>query len=76
MSYYSKIKQQFLDNKTYHEVKDYSKKLTKELGKEYGITNLKRMCQFYLVFQKGAPAEHQLTWSHYKNSYKKLFFFF
>ena len=48
----------------------------KELGKGYDVTNLKRMRQFYLIFQKGAPAGHQLTWSHYKNSYKKLFFFF
>ncbi len=103
MSYYNQIKQQFLDNIAYHEVKqysknkkdletyynvgkllikaqggeerakygnqlikEYSKKLTEELGKGYDITNLKRMRQFYIEFRKGAPLEHQLTWSHYK----------
>ena len=112
MNYYDIIKQQFIDNKAYHEVKnyfknkkdletyynvgkllveaqggeerakygnqlikEYSKKLTEELGKGYDVTNLKRMRQFYLIFQKGAPAGHQLTWSHYKNSYKKAIFF-
>ena len=44
----------------------------KELGNGYDVTNLKRMRQFYLIFQKGAPAGHQLTWSHYKNSYKMM----
>ncbi len=47
-------------------IKEYSERLTKELGKGYDVTNLKRMRQFYLVIQKGAPLEHQLTWSHYK----------
>lgn len=46
-------------------IKEYSEKLTKELGKGYGITNLKRMRQFYLIVEKGAPMAHQLTWSHY-----------
>ena len=45
-------------------IKKYSIKLTKELGKGYTVSELKRMRQFYL-FQKGAPLEHQLTWSHY-----------
>ena len=50
-------------------IKEYSEKLTKELGKGYNVTNLKRMRQFYLLVQKGAPLGHQLgnlTWSHYK----------
>ncbi len=47
-------------------IKEYFERLTKELGKGYGIFNLKRMRQFYLVIQKDAPFEHQLTWSHYK----------
>ena len=47
-------------------IKEYSIKLTNELGKGYSVTNLKRMRQFYLLYQKGAPLEHQLTWSHYK----------
>lgn len=47
-------------------IKEYSKKLTDELGKGYTVTSLKRMRQFYLIVQKGAPLEHQLSWSHYK----------
>ncbi len=45
-------------------IKEYSIKLTKELGKGYTTSELKRMRQFY-VFQKGATVSHQLTWSHY-----------
>ena len=45
-------------------IKEYSIKLTKELGKGYTVSELKRMRQFY-VFQKGATVSHQLTWSHY-----------
>ena len=41
-------------------IKEYSEKLTNELGKGYNVTNLKRMRQFYLMFQKGAPMAHQL----------------
>ena len=47
-------------------IKEYSIKLTNELGKGYSVTNLKRMRQFYLYIEKGAPLGHQLTWSHYK----------
>ena len=46
-------------------IKEYSKRLTKEVGNGYGITNLKRMRQFYLLIKKGAPLAHQLTWSNY-----------
>src|SRR5574344_1003269 len=46
-------------------IKEYSSKLTNELGKGYGISSLKRMRQFYIIIQKGAPLVHQLTWSHY-----------
>ena len=103
MNFYNQIKQQFLDNKAYHKVKDYSKnkkdletyynvgkllieaqggeerakygnslikeysrKLTKELGKGYSVTQLKFMRQFYLVFQKG-PRPANLSWSHYQS---------
>ena len=41
-------------------IKEYSEKLTNELGKGYNVTNLKRMRQFYLMFQKGSPLAHQL----------------
>ena len=47
-------------------IKGYSEKLTKELGKGYDVTNLKRMRQFYIMVQKGATLWHQLGWSHYK----------
>ena len=47
-------------------IKEYSKKLTNELGRGYTVTSLKRMRQFYLIIQKGAPLEHQLSWSHYQ----------
>lgn len=47
-------------------IKEYSKKLTEELGKGYTVTSLKRMRQFYLIVQKGATLSHQLTWSHYQ----------
>ena len=46
-------------------IKEYSEKLYKETGLKYSETTLKRMRQFYLLIQKGAPLEHQLTWSHY-----------
>ena len=47
-------------------IKEYSNKLTEELGKGYSTRNLKLMRKFYL-FQKGQalPAQLQLTWSHY-----------
>ncbi len=37
-----------------------------ELGKGFDTSSLKRMRQFYLLIQKGASLEHQLSWSHYK----------
>ena len=45
-------------------IKEYSKKLTKELDKGYSERNLKNMRKFYL-FQKGQALPAQLTWSHY-----------
>lgn len=47
-------------------IKEYSVKLCSELGKKYDITTLKRMRQFYLIIEKGAPLAPQLTWSHYQ----------
>ena len=46
-------------------IKEYSEKLTKELGKRYTYTNLSRMRQFYLLSKKVATVSQQLTWSHY-----------
>ena len=49
-------------------IKEFSEKLTKELGKGYTYTNLSRMRQFYLLTQKVATLSQQLykvSWSHY-----------
>ena len=45
-------------------IKEYSKRLTQELGKGYSTTSLKYMRQFYL-FQKSQSVIDQLTWTHY-----------
>ena len=47
-------------------VKKYAIILTKEFGKGYSTSDLKRMKVFFQIIQKGAPLEHLLTWSHYK----------
>ena len=46
-------------------IKKWSKELTDLYGKGYDVSNLKRMRQLYLVFEKGGTVSHQLTWSHY-----------
>ena len=47
---------------------EYSKKLTKELGKKYSERTLRRMRQFYVIFSKEnwSPMETNLSWSHYR----------
>ena len=45
-------------------VKKYASILTREFGKGYSVSNLKRMRQFYVLFEKGAALPHQLTWEH------------
>ena len=45
-------------------IKKYSARLTKELGKGYTSSSLKRYRKFYYFFKKGATVSHQLTWSH------------
>ena len=47
-------------------IKEYSKRLTNELGKGYTTTNLKYMRQFYLYIQKSQQLADQLSWSHYR----------
>ncbi len=47
-------------------IKEYSRKLTMELGKGYTSTNLKNMRQFYLLIEKGHTMCDQLSWSHYR----------
>ena len=46
-------------------IKEYSKKLTNELGKGYTYTSLVRMKQFYLISINIATVSQYLTWSHY-----------
>ena len=46
-------------------IKEYSKRLTNELGKGYGPSNLKNMRRFYTLFSKSQTLSGQLTWSHY-----------
>ena len=46
-------------------IKEYSKRLTSELGKKYDTSYLNKMRKFYGLFQKMAPLAPQLTWSHY-----------
>ena len=46
-------------------IKNYSTKLSREMGIGYNTTSLKRMRQFFLIIEKGATLSHQLTWSHY-----------
>ena len=45
-------------------IKEYSKRLIKDIGKGYGVSNLKRMRQYYLLIEKGVAMQHQLSWSH------------
>lgn len=46
-------------------IKEYSKKLTNEVGRDYSTRNLKYMRKFYLFFKKRQAMPAQLTWSHY-----------
>ena len=43
-------------------IKEYSERLTFDIGKGYGISNLKRMRQFYYIIEKGVALPHQLSW--------------
>jgi len=45
-------------------IKEFSEKLTKELGKGYSTRNLKYMRKFYLMIEKGQALPAQLSWSH------------
>lgn len=46
-------------------IKEYSIRLTKELGSGYSQRNLRNMRQFYKVFQKWQTMSAKLSWSHY-----------
>ena len=49
-------------------IKEYSIKLTKELGKKYNYRNLMHMRKFYILFkdQKVNALRSQLSWTHYR----------
>ena len=47
-------------------IKEYSEKLTRELGRGYGVSNLKDMRTFYLFIEKSHAMHGQLSWNHYK----------
>jgi len=45
-------------------IKEWSKILTSKYGKGYDYTNLSRMRQLYLTFEKVGPVAQQLTWTN------------
>ena len=47
-------------------IKEYSARLTKELGKRYSVTTLKYIRMFYLLYKKSPTLSDLLSWSHYK----------
>ncbi len=67
MTYYNVGKLLFEAGKHYGEgiIKEYSLKLTNELGKGYTFTALTRMKKFYLLAQKLATLSQQLSYGHY-----------
>ena len=46
-------------------IKEYSLKLTEELGPGYSQRNLRNMRQFYKISQKWQTLSAKLSWSHY-----------
>ena len=46
-------------------IKEYSLKLSQEIGKGYSTRNLKNMRKFYLLCEKGQTLSAKLNWSHY-----------
>ncbi len=46
-------------------IKEYSKKLIIDVGKQYNYKTLAKMHQFYLIFEKFSTLSRQLSWSHY-----------
>ena len=47
-------------------IKEYSERLTKELGKGYTERNLRNMRMFYIKFKKWHAVRTELTWTHYR----------
>ena len=46
-------------------IKEYSKRLTSELGKGYSERNLRNIRQFYKISKKWQTLSARLSWSHY-----------
>ena len=69
-TYYNVGKLLFNAGKHYGEgiIKNYSIKLTKDIGKKYNERTLRRIRQFYVMFKdpKWSPMATVLTWSHYQ----------
>ena len=59
-TYYNVVKILSEAGKHYGEgiIKEYSKKLITDIGKGYGVSNLKRMRQFYYIVEKGVVVPH------------------
>jgi hypothetical protein len=58
-------------------IKEYSQKLTNELGKGYTSKSLFKYRKFYLIFEKFSTLSRKLTWSHYSellvlNNYNEI----
>ena len=51
-------------------IKEYSAKLTKELGKGYTERNLRNMRSFYIKFSKWHAMRAELSWTHYRELLK------
>lgn len=51
-------------------LKELSIKLTKEYGKGFDITNLRKMRSFYNKFQKQDSVSLELSWTHYRHLIK------
>ena len=47
-------------------IKELSAKLTKDFGRGFDESSLRRMRQFYTLFPKCATVWHELSWSHFK----------
>lgn len=46
-------------------IKNYSKELTKDLGKGFTFSSLTRMRKFYLLIEKLATVSQHLSYGHY-----------
>ena len=66
-TYYNVGKMLLEAGKNYGEgiIKEYSKRLTNDLGKGYTFTALTRMRKLFILLEKLATVSQQLTYGHY-----------